>query len=55
MMVLLPDKVILRQGNDVLAVTVDGYVCYGTKKPLTMNCYRAIEPPQIEMRKMNAF
>lgn len=50
---------ILRRGNDVLAVSVDGFVCYGTHEPRETNCHRAIkfrEPtalaaPGLQLRK----
>lgn len=43
----LPDKEIVRRGNYVIAATVDGFVCYGTKVPLSANCHRAVTLTQI--------
>lgn len=36
------NMVIVRRQNFVVGATVDGYVCYGTHKPLTTNCHRAV-------------
>ena len=41
----LPDKEILRRGNFVVAATLDGYLCYGTKTPLSAQCLRAVAEP----------
>ena len=38
----LPDKTILRRGNFIIAATTDGYLCYGTHKPLATSCHRAV-------------
>jgi len=38
----LPDKETVRRGNFVIAATVDGFVCYGTKVPLETSCHRAV-------------
>ena len=46
--VQLPDKEILRRDNFVIAATVDGFVCYGTKVPLETGCHRAVTITQIE-------
>ena len=40
--VQLPDKEIVRRENFVVAATVDGFICYGTKEPRAVNCHRAI-------------
>lgn len=40
--VQLPDKEIVRRSNFVVAATVDGFLCYGTKEPLSVSCHRAI-------------
>jgi len=40
--VQLPDKEIIRRHNFVIAATVDGFLCYGTKEPLTIDCHRAV-------------
>src|SRR5215469_6647705 len=40
--VQLPDKEIVRRQNFVIAATVDGFLCYGTKEPLTVDCHRAV-------------
>lgn len=40
--VQLPDTEIIRRGNFVVAGTVDGYLCYGTKTPLSVHCHRAV-------------
>jgi hypothetical protein len=45
--VQLPDKEILRRDNFVIAATVDGFLCYGTKVPLSINCHRAVKLTQI--------
>jgi hypothetical protein len=37
-----PDKIILRRGNFVIRATVDGYLCYGTRTPLTASCHKAM-------------
>ena len=41
--VQLPDTVIVRRDNFVIAATVDGFLCYGTKLPLEVNCHRAVK------------
>jgi hypothetical protein len=41
--VQLPDKEIVRRDNFVIAATVDGFLCYGTKLPLSVNCHRAVK------------
>lgn len=46
--VQLPDKEIVRRDNFVIAATVDGFVCYGTKVPLETDCHRAVTLTQIE-------
>jgi hypothetical protein len=46
--VQLPDQEIVTRGNFVIAATVDGFVCYGTKVPLSVNCHRAAKLTQIE-------
>jgi hypothetical protein len=43
----LPDKEIVRRDNCLIAATVDGFVCYGTKVPLSANCHRAVTLTQI--------
>jgi hypothetical protein len=40
--VQLPDKEIVRRQNFVIAATVDGFLCYGTKEPLAVDCHRAV-------------
>jgi len=40
--VQLPDTEIVRRSNFVIAATVDGFVCYGTKQPLAVRCHRAV-------------
>ena len=45
--VQLPDKEIVTRDNFVIAATVDGFVCYGTKVPLSVNCHRAAKLTQI--------
>jgi hypothetical protein len=40
--VQLPDEEIVRRQNFVIAATVDGFLCYGTKEPLTVDCHRAV-------------
>ena len=40
--VQLSDKVIVRRQNFVVAATLDGYICYGTREPLAVSCHRAI-------------
>jgi hypothetical protein len=40
--VQLPDKEIVRRQNFVIAATVDGFLCYGTKEPVTVDCHRAV-------------
>jgi hypothetical protein len=45
--VQLPDKEIVRRGNFVIAGTVDGFLCYGTKVPRSVKCHRAVELTQI--------
>ncbi len=46
--VQLPDKEIVRRGNFVIAATVDGYLCRGTKVPLSVSCHRAVKAMEIE-------
>jgi hypothetical protein len=48
--VQLPDKEIVRRGNFVIAGTVDGFLCYGTKVPRSVECHRAVELTPIGMR-----
>jgi hypothetical protein len=45
--VQLADKEIVRRDNFVIAATVDGFVCYGTKVPLAIDCHRAAKLTQI--------
>jgi hypothetical protein len=45
--VQLQDKEIVRRGNFVIAGTVDGFLCYGTKVPLSVKCHRAVGLTQI--------
>jgi hypothetical protein len=45
--VQLPDTEIVRRGNFVIAGTVDGFLCYGTKVPRSVKCHRAVELTQI--------
>lgn len=40
--VQLHDTEIVRRSNFVIAATVDGFVCYGTKEPLAVRCHRAV-------------
>jgi len=46
--VQLPDKEILRRGNFVIAATADGFLCYGTKVPMSISCHRALKLPEME-------
>jgi hypothetical protein len=39
----LPDKEFLRRGNFVIAATVDGFLCYGRKVPMSVSCHRALK------------
>lgn len=48
--VQLPDKVIVRRDNFVIAATVDGFLCDGTKVPLSVNCHRAVLTPTVSGR-----
>jgi hypothetical protein len=45
--VQLPDTEIVRRGNFVIAGTVDGFLCYGTKVPRSVKCHRAVELTKI--------
>lgn len=40
--VQLPDTEIVRRQNFVIAATVDGFLCYGTKEPPMVDCHRAV-------------
>lgn len=42
----LPDTEIVRRGNFVIAATVDGFLCYGTKTPRSVSCHRAVQLTQ---------
>ncbi len=42
----LPDKEIIRRGNFVITATVDGFLCYGTKRPRSVLCHRAVQKAQ---------
>jgi hypothetical protein len=42
----LPDTEIVRRGNFVIAATVDGFLCYGTKAPRSVSCHRAVQLTQ---------
>jgi hypothetical protein len=44
----LPDTEILRRGNFVIAATLDGFLCYGTKVPKTVSCNRALTRTEAE-------
>jgi hypothetical protein len=44
----LPDTEILRRGNVVIAATLDGFLCYGTKVPRTVSCNRALKRTETE-------
>ena len=45
-MVEVPDTEIVRRGNFVIAATVDGFLCYGTKVPRSVSCHRAVQVTQ---------
>jgi hypothetical protein len=45
---LLPDTEIVRRGNFVIAATLDGFLCYGTKVPTTVSCNRALKRTETE-------
>jgi hypothetical protein len=45
--IVQPDKEIVRRGNFVIAGTVEGFLCYGTKVPRSVKCHRAVELTQI--------
>lgn len=40
-------RIIVRRGNFAIAATVDGYLCYGTYVPRSVECKRAIPEPEI--------
>ena len=42
----LPGTEIVRRGNFVIAATVDGFLCYGTKAPRSVRCHRAVQLTQ---------
>jgi hypothetical protein len=44
----LPDAEIVRRGNFVIAATVDGFLCYGTKAPRSVHCHRAVQQTQFD-------
>ena len=46
--VQLPDAEIVRRSNFVIAATVDGFVCYGTKLPRAVRCHRAVKFDALE-------
>jgi hypothetical protein len=37
-----PEMTIVRRGNFVIGATIDGYLCYGTRTPLTASCHKAV-------------
>lgn len=41
--VQLADTEIVRRHNFVVAATTDGYICYGTREPMAVNCHRAVD------------
>jgi hypothetical protein len=45
---LRPDTEIVRRGNFVIAATLDGFLCYGTKVPRTVSCNRALKRTETE-------
>ena len=46
--VQLPDAEIVRRSNFVIAATIDGFVCYGTKLPRSVRCHRAVRFDELE-------
>jgi len=38
----LPDTMIVRRGNFIIAATTDGFVCYGTHQPKAVHCHKAV-------------
>jgi len=38
----LPDTMIVRRGNFIIAATTDGFVCYGTHQPKVVHCHKAV-------------
>jgi len=44
--VALPDTEIVRRANFVVAATVNGFLCYGTKAPQSVRCHRAVQRTQ---------
>ena len=42
-----PETMIVRKDNFVIGATVDGYLCYGTFEPQSVDCHRAIPEPVI--------
>ena len=51
--VQLPDKVIVRRGNFVVAATLDGYICYGTKEPMAVRCHRAVPLKDLDLEPVS--
>jgi len=45
-LVELPDMEIVNRGSFVIAATVDGFLCYGTKAPRSVSCHRAVQVMQ---------
>jgi hypothetical protein len=45
---LLPDTEIVRRGNFVIAATLDGFLCCGTKVPRSVSCNRALKRTETE-------
>jgi hypothetical protein len=45
---LLPDTEIVRRGNFVIAATLDGFLCHGTKVPRSVSCHRALKVTETE-------
>jgi hypothetical protein len=40
-----PDNLVLRRGNFVIGAFTDGWICYGTHKPIATVCHKAVPEP----------
>jgi hypothetical protein len=40
-----PNDIVLRRGNFVIGAFTDGWICYGTHKPIATVCHMAVPKP----------
>ena len=45
-----PSDIVLRRGNFVIGAFTDGWICYGTHKPIATECHMAVPKPWGDLR-----